>query len=103
MQLTPGSRLKSVVSETEIVVVRPPSSESAVIACGGRPMVAHGEDVDRTQPIADGDAGGTLLGKRYGLDDDPIEVLVTKAGAGSLSLDGVLLSTKDAKPLPSSD
>ena len=32
-----------------------------------------------------------------------IEVLATKGGAGSLSLDGQPLALKDAKPLPSSD
>jgi hypothetical protein len=103
VQLTPGSRLKSVVCDTEIVIVRPPVSATAVVACGGRPMVAHNEDVPRTEPIEAGHDGGTVLGKRYGRDDDPVEVLVTRAGAGALSIDGVLLSTKDAKPLPSSD
>ena len=108
MQWTPGTRLKSVVCDTEIVIVRPPADASAVVSCGGRPMVAHNEDVDRNQPILDGHDGGTILGKRYGVEGDPIEVLVTKAGVGALSLasegqPGVLMSTKDAKPLPSSD
>ncbi len=109
MQWTPGTRLKSVVCDTEIVIVRGPAEATAVVLCGGRPMVAHGDEVDRNQPILDGHDGGTVLGKRYGIDGDPVEVLVTKAGAGALSLSGaaglggVLMTTKDAKPLPSSD
>jgi hypothetical protein len=103
VQWTPGTRLKSVVCETEIVIVRPPAAATAVIACGGRPMVAHGDDVARNQSILDGHGGGSILGKRYGREGDPVEVLVTKAGTGSLSLDGELMSTKDPKPLPSSD
>ena len=35
--------------------------------------------------------------------DDTVEILVTKPGTGSLSLDGKLLDVKSAKPLPSSD
>jgi hypothetical protein len=103
VQWTPGARLKSVVCDTEVVVVRPPAEPNAVLSCGGQPMVPHAEQVDRRGTIAEGHEGGTMLGKRYGHDDDPIEVLVTKAGAGALSLDGVLLTVKQAKPLPSSD
>ena len=48
-------------------------------------------------------AEGTALGKRYTNDAGDIEVLCTKAGDGSIGVDGVLLVQKDAKPLPSSD
>ncbi len=48
-------------------------------------------------------AEGTLLGKRYVDADDSVELLCVKAGAGSLSVNGVALTTKDATPLPSSD
>ena len=40
----------------------------------------------------------TLLYEERGL-----ELLCTKAGAGSLTLDGAPLGLKSAKPLPSSD
>lgn len=103
VQWTPGTRLKSVACDTEIVIVRPPTDASAVMSCGGRPMVAHSDDVDRDQPIVAGHDGATILGKRYGIEGDAVEVLVTKAGAGALSIDGVLMTTKDPKPLPSSD
>ena len=43
------------------------------------------------------------MGKRFADPDTGIEVLATKGGAGSLSLDGQPLALKDAKPLPSSD
>ena len=42
------------------------------------------------------------MGKRYG-DDAGTEVLVTRAGAGSLSIGSIPLTTKEAKPLPASD
>lgn len=48
-------------------------------------------------------SAGTLLGKRYTDVATGIEVLCTKAGTGTLSLDGRPLDLKEAKPLPSSD
>jgi hypothetical protein len=42
------------------------------------------------------------MGKRY-VDDGDAEVLVTKAGAGSLSVGSTPLALKEAKPLPASD
>ena len=42
------------------------------------------------------------MGKRY-VDDGGAEVLVTKAGAGTLSVGSTPLSLKEAKPLPASD
>jgi len=42
------------------------------------------------------------MGKRY-VDDGGAEVLVTKAGAGTLSVGETALSLKEAKPLPASD
>jgi len=45
----------------------------------------------------------TRLGKRYEDADTGLEVLCTKAGKGSLSLNGRALPVKAPKPLPSSD
>ena len=42
-----------------------------------------------------------LVAEKIG--DSGIELLCTKAGEGSLSLDGAPLPLKEAKPLPSSD
>ena len=48
-------------------------------------------------------AQGTRIGKRYVDADGKTELLCVKAGQGSLTIAGVALQTKDAKPLPSSD
>ena len=45
---------------------------------------------------------GNLMGKRY-VDETGAEVLVTKAGAGTLSVGTTALTVKEAKPLPASD
>jgi hypothetical protein len=101
MELTAGSRWQSAVSETEIVVVRPAEGDHR-IGCGGADMVPVGADgrggnVDPT--LAD----ETLLGKRYEDEVTGLEVLCSKGGEGTLTLDGKPLVVKSAKPLPSSD
>lgn len=102
MQLKPGSRWKSAVCDTEVVVVKPPKSE-ARLECGGVAMGAVGAAREAgSQPAAGADAG-SLLGKRYGDDSLGLEVLCTKAGAGSLSLDGRPLLLRETNRLPSSD
>ena len=47
-------------------------------------------------------ADGNLMGKRY-VDENGAEVLVTKAGKGTLSVGSTPLTIKEAKPLPASD
>lgn len=95
-----GTRLKSQVDDTQVIVVK--ASESLDdLRCGGAPMV------DLTAPdasgvLAEGLADGTLMGKRY-VDEAGAEVLVTKAGRGSLSIGETPLTVKEAKPLPASD
>lgn len=101
MELKPGMRLSSGVCATEVVVVRPPSSD-VDLRCGGQPMhpkggAAGGGDLDP------GFSEGTLIGKRYSDEATGLEVLCTKGGEGSLSLGLEPLHLKDAKPLPSSD
>ncbi len=101
MDIKPGSRWKSAVCTAEMVVVRPPKS-AGVLACGGADVVAH----DAVAPGGDVDPAfseGVLIGKRYVDDESGIEVLGSKAGAGSLSFDGRPLRLKEAKPLPASD
>ena len=65
-------------------------------------MVPIGGDVDSSLTIDDSMSDGTLMGKRY-VDDGGAEVLVTKAGKGTLSIGSTPLSLKEAKPLPASD
>jgi hypothetical protein len=72
------------------------------LRCGGADMIAHGESGTGGAPAA-GHDGGSLMGKRYADDDAGIEVLITKAGAGSLSIGDTPLPLKEAKALPSSD
>lgn len=97
MELKPGMRLRSVSDTTEVVVVKSRSG-SVDVRCGGHPMV------DIADPaVIEGRAGGTLVGKRYGDDEIGVEVLCTKAGEGSISLNGLVVEPKGSKPLPSSD
>jgi hypothetical protein len=101
MELTVGSRWKSVVCDTEVVVVRPPDAPK-ILGCGGVEMAPFGADTGRGA-IDQALAGGTQLGKRYTDESSGIEVLCTHAGEGTLTLDGERLELKGAKPLPSSD
>jgi hypothetical protein len=96
-----GTRLQSQVCDTQVIVVR--SSDSLDdLRAGGVPMIPL--DVVKSAGVAlDPDfAGGTVMGKRY-VDEGGAEVLVTKAGAGSLSIGATPLEQQTAKPLPASD
>jgi hypothetical protein len=99
--IKPGARLQSQVCETQVIVIRSSDSLSDLRA-GGLPMIAL--DTQKT-PGAQPDpnfAAGNVLGKRY-VDDSGAEVLVTKAGAGTLSVGTSPLVQKSAQPLPASD
>jgi hypothetical protein len=101
-ELKAGTRLKSTVCATEVIVVKAPSGDITV-TCGGAPMALASETVEaKGTPSADA-AEGTALGKRYVSADESLEILCTKAGEGSLGLNGERLSLKEAKPLPASD
>jgi hypothetical protein len=100
-EIKAGTRLKSAVSDAEVVVIRAPEG-AATIECGGRPMRALDDDSAREE-IAGDPGEGTNLGKRYVDEELGVELLCTKAGEGSLSVDGKPLVLKGAKPLPSSD
>lgn len=102
MEVKVGSRWKSAVCTTEVIVVRG-SGGDVDLRCGGRPMISHGEARDESRVPDEGWADGALLGKRYADEAGGFEVLVTKAGAGTLSVGTVVLPLKDAKALPSSD
>jgi hypothetical protein len=101
MQLKPGLRLQSVACDTQVIVVR--GSGEVDVRCGGAPMVAADANGVERQPLDPAFAAGTLMGKRYADADAGIELLCTKPGEGSLSIGDVVVPTKDAKPLPSSD
>lgn len=97
-----GARLRSAVCETEVIVVAAPG-EPVVLRCGGHAVLPHGEDGPDGLSVEPGFDEGTALGKRYTDDAGTLELLCTKAGAGSLSIADTPLQLKDAKPLPSSD
>ena len=102
MELRPGQKLHSAVSDAQVVVVRAPSADVA-LACGGAPLLADGEEGDRTATLDASLGDGPLLGKRYVDDETGLELLCARAGDGALTADGRPLVVKGAKPLPASD
>ena len=96
--MKPGTRLKSAACDTEVMVIK---CGDGTIECGGSAM---GEAKPAEAATLSADHGnGTLMGKRYVDANGTFELLCVKPGKGSLSVDGVALVTKDAKPLPASD
>jgi hypothetical protein len=96
-----GSRLQSQVCDTQVIVVR--SAESLDDLCaGGAPMVPIGSTVALGPTLDPALSEGNLMGTRY-VDDTGAEVLVTKAGKGTLSVGLTPLVIKEAKSLPASD
>ncbi len=100
--LKAGTRLKSAVCNTEVMVVAAPKDEVDV-SCGGAPLLALGGEAPGGGEIAEGAGEGTQIGKRYINEAGDLEILCTKPGEGSLASGGALLTIKGAKPLPSSD
>lgn len=96
--MKPGTKLKSQVCDTEVMVIR---AGAETIECGGVTM-AEGKPDTPGAMNAD-HATGSLMGKRYVDGGATFELLCVKPGKGSLSVDGVALVPKDAKPLPASD
>jgi hypothetical protein len=102
MELRPGQKLHSAVSEAQVVVVKAPAS-SVEIGCGGSPMLGDDEQADGAATLDASLGEGPLLGKRYAEEELGLELLCTRAGEGALTVDGAVLLVKGAKPLPSSD
>lgn len=102
MELKIGQRLRSQVDETEVVVVRVPAGAIG-LTCGGHPMIEQSATPTAGLDLVEGAASGVQLGKRYADAAQTVELLVTKAGRGSLGLNGEVLELKVAKPLPASD
>jgi hypothetical protein len=100
--LKAGTRLRSAVCTTEVMVVAAPKDDVDV-RCGGEPLIPISEARDEAKsPSAPHDAG-TQMGKRYVNEAGDLELLVSKPGDGSLSVGDAALAVKGAKPLPSSD
>jgi hypothetical protein len=96
-----GTRLQSQVCDTQVIVVKTADSLGD-LRCGGMPMLPLDGQKSADATLDATFAGGSVMGKRY-VDDSGAEVLVTKAGAGSLSVGAKPLALKEAKPLPASD
>jgi hypothetical protein len=101
-QLKPGSRLRSAVCDTEVMIVAAPAGE-VKLECGGAAMLEITTQRPAGGSPAAGASGGTQLGKRYVNAAGDLELLCTKPGKGSLAAGGQPLSLKEAKPLPASD
>jgi hypothetical protein len=103
VRVTTGSRFRSAVCQTEVVVVKAPQGEIE-LWCGGKPMLGFEDALEPTDGAPEpGQDQGSDLGKRYVREDVGLEVLCTKGGKGTLSVAGAILETQQAKPLPSSD
>ena len=102
MELKPGSRWRSAVCDAEFVVVRPPKT-AATLECGGAPLLPHGSARPEGSAVAEAHSAGSQAGKRFADAESGLEVLCTKAGAGSLSIDGRAIGATQAKKLPASD
>ncbi|MDT5335608.1 MAG: hypothetical protein QOD90_1113 [Mycobacterium sp.] len=96
-----GTRLHSQVCETQVIVVRG-GGDLDDLRCGGVPMLPLDEATPQGLVVDPRFAAGTVMGKRY-VDEAGSEVLVTKAGAGTLSVGDGPLQLKESKPLPASD
>lgn len=100
-ELKPGSRWSSQVDDTEVIVVKA-GAEALSLECGGHPMIPGGTEKPSGLTTDPEFSNGTQVGKRFE-HESGLEVLCTKAGSGSLAVDGKPLPLKESKPLPSSD
>jgi hypothetical protein len=96
-----GTRLQSQVCETQVIVIT--SSDSLDdLRAGGVAMIPLDEEKSMGATLDPNLAEGAVIGKRY-VHDSGAEVLVTRAGVGTLSVGTTPLEQKAAKPLPASD
>jgi len=95
-------RLRSIVCNTEVMVIQATQDELRV-TCGGAALVPLGAPAPKGVALDPAAASGTQIGKRYVDASGALELLCTKPGAGTFALAGVPLTIKAVKPLPSSD
>lgn len=103
MKPRPGQTLASPVDTTTVIVVRAPDRDID-LTCAG---------VDMWDPKTGGDGPGgtadpaqltdTQLGKRYADQQLGLELLCTKPGQGTISVNGSPLTLMGPKTLPASD
>lgn len=100
--VTVGSRLRSQVCGTELVLVKGQELVDG-LTCGGHPVLSGDEGRDPDAVMTASSESGNAIGKRYVDATGGLEVLVTKSGGGLLALNGEALTVKQSKALPSSD
>ncbi len=100
--LKAGTRFKSAVCASQIMVVKAPARD-VTLTCGGVPVVELAAPDAAGGSIDPAHKQGTQMGKRYTNAAADVELLCTKPGEGGLAVDGEALVVKGAKPLPSSD
>lgn len=103
VELRPGTRLKSAVDATEVIVVKPPNDSAAKIRCGGTEMILATDTSTPRGTIDPAAAGGSLLGKRYIDEATDLELLCTRPGDGTLTVEARDLQIKAAIALPTTD
>lgn len=101
-QLKVGTRIKSAVCSTELMVIQAPDGDVDV-RCGGAPMIGIGDAQPADAAIDPNLKAGSQIGKRYVDAQATLELLCTKPGEGTLALGDTPLALKEAKPLPASD
>ena len=101
MELKAGTRIRSAVCATELMVIQC-SDGDLDLRCGGAPILPLGDDPTGGN-LDPGHKDGTQIGKRYVNEAGDLELLCTKPGEGSLAVGDAKLALKEAKPLPSSD
>jgi hypothetical protein len=103
MKLQLGQMLASPVDATTVIVVRAPGTEID-LTCAGVEMWDPRSEQEPPSGTADpAQLGGSGFGKRYADHDLGLELLCTKAGQGSIAVNGVPLQVATARALPSSD
>jgi hypothetical protein len=102
MDMKPGSRWKAHTAGPEFVVVRPPKQQGEV-RCGGHQLVPVGASGVSALAPEEGLADPVMVGKRYFDETSELELLASKAGTGTLTIDGRVMAPKAAKALPASD
>src|ERR1700733_11405991 len=98
-----GMKLRSQVSDTEVIIVNAPANADIDIRCGGHLMIPADQLPNIGLDIEDPAQGDAELGKRYSNSDRSIELLVVKAGTGSFEAEDVPLTLRPTKLLPASD
>ncbi|HEY2831535.1 MAG TPA: hypothetical protein VGJ14_03860 [Sporichthyaceae bacterium] len=97
-----GQTLASAVDATTVVVVRWPDVDLE-LTCGGAAMVDAKDPATGSGTPDPAHAAGSQLGKRYVDASGGVELLCTKAGTGTLAVNGEPLTIKAAQALPASD